>query len=121
MICVSKVWRFRQFYETFSFGSVTVCSEKRIDEDKLLEYLDKNNETYPNETMRERVTNFIQRLATISYDTMAEFPLDIGVDIIKPEEYLDLVSELKWEFVPEISSGTSIKITLSRTVTENGM
>lgn len=100
---------------------MTVCSEKRIDEDKLLEYLDKNNETYPNETMREQVTNFIQRLATVSYDTMADFPLDIGIDIIKPDDYLDLVSELKWEFVPEISSGTSIKITLSRTITEHGI
>lgn len=105
----------------FVFYSVTVCSEKRIDEDKLLEYLDKNNETFPNETMRERVTNFIQRLATISYDSMADFPLDIGPDIIHPDSYLDLVSELKWEFVPEISSGTSIKIILSRTVTENGI
>lgn len=100
---------------------MTVCSEKRIDEDKLLDFLDKNNETFPNETMREQVTNFIQRLATISYDTMADFPLDISADVIKPDDYLDLVSELKWEFVPEISSGTSIKITLSRTVTENGV
>lgn len=100
---------------------MTVCSEKRIDEDKLQEYLDNNNETYPNETMREKVKDFILQLATISYHKMDEFPLDITTDMIHPDTYLDLVSDLKWEFVPEISSGTSIKIVLSRTITENGI
>jgi acid-sensing ion channel, other len=100
---------------------VTVCPRRRIDDVKLQIYLEKNAAMFPNETMVEKVKDFIQKLATISYNSMDTFPLDITPDIIHPDTYLDLMSDLKWEFVPEISSGTSNKLIMMRTVTENGI
>lgn len=99
---------------------MTVCSEKRIDENKLTAYIGANPKMFPNETVKENARLFIKRLATISYEKMDEFPLDIdpGFD---PENYLELVSDLKWEFLPEISSGTSNKLGMMRTITENGI
>lgn len=47
---------------------------------------------------------------------MVDFPLGIEGNI-KPEEYLRLMSDLKWEFRPEISSGTSNKLILQRIIT----
>lgn len=47
---------------------------------------------------------------------MVDFPLGIEGNI-KPDEYLQLMNELKWEFNPEISSGTSNKLILQRIIT----
>lgn len=60
--------------------------------------------------------DFIQNLSLISYDAMVDFPLGIEGNI-KPDEYLRLMNELKWEFKPEISSGTSNKLILQRIIT----
>lgn len=103
-----------------SYPTVTVCSSKRINEIKLEAYLDSNPELFPNDTVRENARVFIQELATISYESMDSFPLDIDPGI-KPENYLELLNDLKWDFVPEISSGTSNKLIMMRTVTENGI
>lgn len=84
-------------------------------------YLERNVAKFPNESMVEKVKDFIQKLATISYKSMDTFPLDITSDIIHPDTYLELMSELKWDFIPEISSGTSNKLIMMRTVTENGV
>lgn len=75
---------------------------------------------YPNESAQANARVFLKRLATLSYETMVDFPLDIdhGID---PDKYLDLMNELKWEFMPEISSGTSNKLVMTRTITENGI
>lgn len=100
---------------------MTVCPRRRIDDVKLQIYLEKNAALFPNETMVEKFKDFIQKLATISYNSMDTFPLDISSDIINPDTYLELMSDLKWEFVPEISSGTSNKLVMMRTVTENGI
>lgn len=100
---------------------VTVCSLRRIDDVKLQSYLEKNVALFPNESMVEKAKDFIQKLATISYETMDTFPLDITTEMVNPETYLQLMSDLKWEFVPEISSGTSNKLIMMRTVTENGI
>lgn len=98
---------------------MTVCSEKRIDENKLTAYIENNLELFPNETAQANAKEFIRRLATISYETMIDFPL--GDNGINPDGYLELISDLKWEFAPEISSGTSNKLIMMRTVTENGI
>lgn len=74
---------------------------------------------FPNETAQMEAKMFIKRLATVSYETMIDFPSnDFGLN---PENYLQLVSDLKWDFLPEISSGTSNKLIMMRTVTENGI
>lgn len=99
---------------------MTVCSEKRIDENKLVAYFDSNPKLFPNETVKANAREFIKRLATISYDTMADFPLDIDPGI-SPDNYLQLVNDLKWDFLPEISSGTSNKLVMMRSITENGI
>jgi hypothetical protein len=101
--------------------SLTVCPKRRVDEVKLENYLQANAALYPNETMLAKAREFIQSLATISYETMDTFPLDITAEMVNPETYLELMSDLKWEFVPEISSGTSNKLIMMRTVTENGI
>lgn len=75
---------------------------------------------FPNETSRINAGIFLKRLATVSYETMVDFPLDIDPGI-NPDDYLRLMSDLKWEFAPEISSGTSNKLILMRTITENGI
>ena len=100
---------------------MTVCPRRRIDDAKLQIYLDRNVALFPNESMVEKVKDFIQKLATISYKSMDTFPLEITPDIIHPDTYLELMSELKWDFMPEISSGTSNKLIMMRTVTENGV
>jgi acid-sensing ion channel, other len=99
---------------------VTVCSEKRIDELKLEAYFDANPKMFPNETVRAGAKIFIKKLATISYENISKIPfeLDPGID---PEDYLQLMSDLKWDFIPEISSGTSNKLIMQRTVTEHGI
>lgn len=100
--------------------AVTVCSEKRIDVIKLAAYMERTADLYPNETVRENVLYFLKRLATISYENMADFPVDIDPGF-GPDNYLDVMDELKWDFVPEISSGTSNKLVMQRTITENGV
>lgn len=75
---------------------------------------------FPNETMAEKGKAFLRRLSTISYENMADFPLDYDPGI-SPEYYLELMNDLKWEFIPEISSGTSNKLIMSRMITENGI
>ena len=75
---------------------------------------------FPNDTAVTNARLFLKRLATLSYETMVDFPLDIDPGI-NPDNYLELMSDLKWDFVPEISSGTSNKLILMRTITENGI
>lgn len=121
--CESNLWGgFKKFIDDLYLFiyPVTVCSEKRIDENKLTAYIEKNPKMFPNETARSNARLFFKRLATISYETMVDFPLDIDPGI-NPDEYLELMDELKWEFVPEISSGTSNKLIMMRTITENGI
>lgn len=100
--------------------AVTICSEKRIDEIKLADYIDRNPTLYPNETAKANVRAFLMYLALVTFETMGDFPLNIDSGI-SPDSYLDLMSELKWEFVPEISSGTSNKLFMMRTITEHGI
>ena len=95
---------------------VTVCSDKRIDDDKLEDYLKANPLKFPSDDSKANARAFIQNLSLISYNAMADFPLGIDGNI-KPDEYLELMSELKWEFKPEISSGTSNKLVLQRIIT----
>lgn len=40
---------------------------------------------------------------------------------ITSDQYLDLIYDLKWDFGPEISSGTQIKMFLDLTITELGI
>lgn len=79
-----------------------------------------NPEIYPNESAKEKGREFLKRLATLSFDTMDQFPLDIDPGI-NPDNYLEIMDELKWAFLPEISSGTSNKLHMSRIITENGI
>lgn len=51
---------------------------------------------------------------------MNTFPTDRDFGI-KSEEYLDIVWDLKWDFNPEISSGTSNKLYMYSTITEYGI
>lgn len=99
---------------------MTVCSTKRVDEAKISALFNDNKDKFPNETVQNYNRDFIRRLATVSYETMEDFPLDI-YNSFNPESYLDLVSDMKWDFVPEISSGTSNKLVMMRTITENGI
>ena len=95
---------------------MTVCSDKKIDDDKLEDYLKANPLKFPTDDSKENARNFIKNLSLISYETMSDFPLGIDGNI-KPDEYLKLMSDLKWEFHPEISSGTSNKLILQRIIT----
>lgn len=95
---------------------MTVCSDKKIDDDKLEDYLKANPTKFPTDESKENARNFIKNLSLISYETMSDFPLGIEGNI-KPDEYLKLMSDLKWEFHPEISSGTSNKLILQRIIT----
>lgn len=95
---------------------VTVCSDKRIDEDKLEDYLKANPQKFPTSESMENARSFIQNLSLISYNAMVDFPLGLEGNI-EPDEYLHLMNELKWEFKPEISSGTSNKLILQRIIT----
>lgn len=99
---------------------MTICPEKRIDEIKLAAYIDNNKKLFPNETARANFRTFIKRLSVVTYEKMEDFPLGIDAGI-SPDSYLDIVSELKWDFIPEISSGTSNKLFIMRTVTEHGI
>jgi len=94
---------------------VTVCPQKRIDE-KLKAYIDEHPEKFLDESEHAEFREFIIQLATISYDKMDTFPTgnDFG---IKPDEYLELMNDLKWDFTPEISSGTSNKLIMMRSIT----
>jgi len=95
---------------------VTVCSDKKIDDDKLEDYLKANPLKFPTDESKENARNFLKNLSLISYEAMSDFPLGIDGNI-KPDEYLKLMSDLKWEFHPEISSGTSNKLILQRIIT----
>lgn len=108
------------FSKNFLISLVTVCSQKRLDEQKLNHFLDSNPARFPDEEVKVKARELLKRLATISYETMDDFPLitDTGIE---PDEYLEIMSDLKWDFVPEISSGTSNKLIMMRTVTENGI
>ncbi len=75
-----------------------------------------NPQKFPTEESRINARNFIQSLSLATYDTMADFPLGIEGNI-KPDEYLRLVSELKWELNPEISVGTSNKLIMQKVIT----
>jgi hypothetical protein len=96
--------------------SVTICSDKRIDDEKLEEFLTENPERFPTNESRENAKTFITALSLISYGAMEDFPMGIEGDI-KPEEYLNLMSDLKWDFHPEISSGTSNKLIMQQIIT----
>lgn len=63
---------------------------------------------------------FIKRLANMSYDTMELLPVekDFGIN---SEDYMELIYNLTWSFHPEISSGTSIKLSMQSTITELGL
>ncbi|XP_055854118.1 sodium channel protein Nach isoform X2 [Episyrphus balteatus] len=60
-----------------SFPSLTVCPHKRLDDNKIDEYLD--------------------------------------------DKYLDTLFKLKWNFEPELSSGTTVKMNIYQTITELGI
>jgi hypothetical protein len=95
---------------------VTVCSSKRIDDDKLEEYLNANPIKFPTEDAKLKAQTFINALASASYDSMDEFPLGMEGNIM-PDEYLEIISNLKWSFNPEISSGTIVKLIIQTVVT----
>lgn len=82
----------------------------------LEEYLNKNPEKFPTDESKENARELIKRLAATTYQTMIDFPLGIEGNI-QPDEYLKLMNELKWEFHPEISSGTSNKLIMQRIIT----
>lgn len=51
---------------------------------------------------------------------MDAFPVDKTYGI-SGEDYLELIHNLTWNFRPEISSGTSVKLSMQDTVTEMGL
>lgn len=99
---------------------MTVCPDQRIDDDKLSDYITENDEKFQNESDKTRFVEFVNRLSKISYETMDTFPLDDDFGL-KPDQYLGLMHRLKREFNPEISSGTSNKLFMMSTITENGI
>lgn len=95
---------------------MTLCSDRRIDDDKLEDYLKANPKKFPTEESKVNARALIHNLSLISFNEMVDFPLGIEGNI-KPDEYLQLMHDLKWEFKPEISSGTSNKLELQRIIT----
>jgi hypothetical protein len=75
-----------------------------------------NSQKFPTNESKKNAKTFINALGMATYETMDEFPLGIDGNI-KPDEYLMLVNELKWNFHPEISSGTSDKLIMQRIIT----
>lgn len=78
--------------------------------------MDANPQKFPTNQSKENARIFINKLGLISYEAMIDFPLGIDGNI-NPDEYLSLMNDLKWEFKPEISSGTSNKLIMQRIVT----
>lgn len=79
-----------------------------------------NAKRFPNATVRGAFTEFITKLANVTYETIHELPLDqdYGID---SNDYLDLIWNLTWQFQPDVSSGTGVKVYLQDTITEVGL
>lgn len=75
---------------------------------------------FNNQTIRNAFTDFITKLANVTYETIHELPIerDFGID---GNDYLDLIWNLTWKFQPDVSSGTGVKVILQDTITEVGL
>ncbi|XP_058448725.1 uncharacterized protein LOC131428695 [Malaya genurostris] len=107
------------FWNT-SFPSVTVCSRQRIDEQKVHEYVQQHPEKFVNPTDEEDFSEFITKLANATYDTFLELPMHKTYGI-PSEQYLELIQNLSLNFLPQISSGTTLPLLDQTTITELGI
>lgn len=103
-----------------SFPSLTVCPHKRLDDNKVDDYLENNKEKFASAEDKEDFRVFIDKLASLSYDNIESLPMNKTFGIAS-DKYLDTLFQLKWNFEPELSSGTSVKMNIYQTITELGI
>ncbi|XP_053678217.1 uncharacterized protein LOC128728576 [Anopheles nili] len=100
-----------------SFPSLTVCSHRRIDDDKLADYIRMRGF---DEDDAEQFREFIVLLANVSYRTFLDLPMYKTFGIAG-YEYMELLHNLSWSFQPQVNSGTARVLTVQPTVTELGL
>ncbi|XP_055854119.1 uncharacterized protein LOC129917915 isoform X3 [Episyrphus balteatus] len=86
-----------------------------------LHFVERNNkENFPNAEDKEDFRVFIDKLASLSYDNIESLPMNKTFGI-SSDKYLDTLFKLKWNFEPELSSGTTVKMNIYQTITELGI
>ncbi|XP_055543488.1 sodium channel protein Nach, partial [Wyeomyia smithii] len=103
-----------------SFPSVTVCPHRRIDENKVKQYVQQNPAMFVGDGDTDDFLEFVVKLANATYDTFANLPMHktYGID---SADYMDLISNLSLQFLPQISSATILPLRSQQTVTELGV
>uniref|UniRef100_A0A182MVG2 Pickpocket n=1 Tax=Anopheles culicifacies TaxID=139723 RepID=A0A182MVG2_9DIPT len=104
------------FWNT-SFPSLTICSHRRIDEDKLANYIRLRGF---DEDDAEQFREFVVLLANVSYSTFLDLPMYKTFGIAG-YEYMELLYNLSWNFEPQVNSGTSTELSVQPTITELGL
>ncbi|XP_058119454.1 uncharacterized protein LOC131284777 [Anopheles ziemanni] len=100
-----------------SFPSLTICSHRRIDEEKLAEYIKLRGF---DEDDAEQFREFVVLLANVSYRTFLELPMYKTFGIAG-YDYMELLYNLSWTFMPQVNSGTSRNLSVQPVVTELGL
>ena len=104
------------FWNT-SFPSLTICSHRRIDEDKLADYIRMRGF---DEDDAEQFREFIVLLANVTYTTFLDLPMYKTFGIAG-YEYMELLYNLSWSFQPQVNSGTASVLSVQPTITELGL
>lgn len=79
-----------------------------------------NPALFQDEADKSDFRNFILKLANSSFDSFHELPMNKTFGI-PSSSYLELLFDLKWNFEPEMSSGTLTRMYLDETITELGI
>lgn len=103
-----------------SFPTLTVCPHKRIDEHKVDAYMRQHAHIFENRSVRADFHSFVVALANLTYDTIDELPM-ANTFGIESRHYMELLWNCTWNFLPEVSSGSGVKMYLQDVVTEVGV
>uniref|UniRef100_A0A182J0T8 Dynein regulatory complex protein 9 n=1 Tax=Anopheles atroparvus TaxID=41427 RepID=A0A182J0T8_ANOAO len=100
-----------------SFPSLTICLHRRIDEEKLAAYIRLRGF---DEDDAEQFREFVVLLANVSYRTFLELPMYKTFGIAG-YDYMELLHNLSWSFLPQVISGAARNLDVQPTVTELGL
>ncbi|XP_052863148.1 uncharacterized protein LOC128269784 [Anopheles cruzii] len=100
-----------------SFPSLTVCSQRRIDDEKLAQYIRMRGF---DEDDAEQFREFVILLANVTYSTFLELPM-YKTFAIPGYDYMELLHNLSWNIKPEVVIGTAGTLTSRPIVTEFGL
>lgn len=70
--------------------------------------------------MKNDFVDFVNILANVSFESLGDLPMDNAFGL-ESNNYLDLLWDLKWDFQPEVTSGSGVKMYLDDVVTEFGI